>query len=85
MNELRRIVDYKVLEPYKIWLAYDDGVEGKVDLSEFARMPAFAPWKDEKFFKQLRVERGRHVFWSEDLDFCPDALYILITGQNPYA
>jgi hypothetical protein len=85
MNDLRKIVDYKVLEPYKIWLSYDDGVQGKVDLSDFAHKEVFAPWKDESFFRQMKVDRGRRVYWSEDLDFCPDALYIQITGHNPYA
>jgi hypothetical protein len=82
---LRKITDYKVLQPYQVWLRFDGGIEGTVDLSDFAQMPVFAPWKDEAFFKNMKVDGGRNVHWSEDLDLCPDSLYIRITGVNPYA
>lgn len=82
---LRKITDYKVLQPYQVWLRYDDGAEGTVDLSDFAKAPVFARWKDEDFFRSLKVEGGRHAYWSEDLDLCPDALYIQLSGINPHA
>lgn len=82
---LRKIVDYKVKEPYKIWLKYDDGIEGVIDLGDLAGVGVFKVWDDLKFFAQMKVERGRRVYWSEDLDLCSDALYIELTGHNPYA
>ena len=29
-------VEVRALEPYRIWLRYDDGVEGELDLSDMA-------------------------------------------------
>ena len=29
-------VEVRALEPYRIWLRYDDGVEGELDLSDTA-------------------------------------------------
>ena len=84
MIPLLRMTDYKVLEPYKRWLRYDDGVSGAVDLSDLAHKQIFAPWEDKSFFEKMKVENGRHVYWSEDLDLCPDALYMRLTGRNPY-
>ena len=86
MNKsLKNIVDYKILDNYSIWLKYDDGVNGTIDLSDYLKYPVFAPIKNVDFFSQLKIEEGRHVYWNDVLDLCPDALYIKITGINPYA
>lgn len=84
-SDLKHIEAYKILENYNVWLKYDDGVEGVIDFSSYLKYPAFAAWKNESFFKQMKVEKGRDVFWNENLDLCPDALYIQLTGINPYA
>ena len=73
----------RALEPYRIWLRYDDGVEGEVDLSHLAGKGVFAPWKDPAFFAGVYIGSGGWVGWSEDLDLCGDALYMEITGITP--
>ncbi len=83
-TKLKNIVDYKTLDNYTIWLKYDDGVNGIVDLSEYLNYPVFAPIKNMELFKKLKIEKGRNVFWNDELDLCPDALYIKISGINPY-
>jgi hypothetical protein len=36
----------------------------------------FAPLSDPAFFAQVRVgERGRSLDWSDEIDFCADALW----------
>ena len=78
-----RPVDVRALEPYRIWLRYEDGVEGEVDLSHLAGNGVFAAWEDRSFFSEARLGPGTSIVWGEDLDLCGDALYMEITGMTP--
>lgn len=68
-------------EGYRIWLRYSDGVTGEVDLSDLAGYGVFAAWQDRKFFETVHLIEGGAVAWGEDIDLCPDALYMEITGK----
>ena len=69
-------------EGYRIWLRYSDGVTGEVDLSDFAGHETFAAWQDRAFFETVRLIEGGAIAWGEDIDLCPDALYMEITGKS---
>ncbi len=68
---------------YRIWLRYADGVEGEVNLSHFVGKGVFAAWRDPDFFAGVRIVPGDGIAWSEEIDLCPDALYLQITGKAP--
>ncbi|MXV97921.1 MAG: DUF2442 domain-containing protein [Acidimicrobiaceae bacterium] len=76
-------VEVRALEPYRIWLRYDDGVEGEVDLSDLAGDGVFVAWLDHSFFSTMRLGSCDSIVWGEDLDLCGDALYMEITGMTP--
>ena len=78
-----RPVEVRALEPYRIWLRYDDGGEGDVDLSHLAGRRLFASWQDPSFFSGVRLDPGGFVVWSDDIDLCGDALYLKLTGMSP--
>jgi len=80
---LPRPVEVKPLEPYRIWLRYADGVEGAVDLSEFAGRGVFALWNDISKFNNVRLDSRGAVAWNDEVDLCPDALYLRLTGKTP--
>lgn len=42
-------VEVKALANYRIWLRYDDGTEGEVDLSDLAGRGAFKAWEEDVF------------------------------------
>ena len=73
----------RALEPYRIWLRYDDGVEGEVDLSDVAGDGVFAAWDDPAFFAGVHLGPASSIAWSERIDLCSDALYMEITGMTP--
>jgi hypothetical protein len=73
----------KVLEKHRIWLRFDDGVEGEVDLSDMVGKGVFARWRDYEFFRQARLDEHGGITWPGDLDLCPDALYLEVTGLKP--
>lgn len=66
-----------------IWLRYADGVEGVVDLSDVAGKGVFAAWLDRDFFEDVRIGEWGEVAWGNEIDLCPDALYLEITGKSP--
>ena len=78
-----RPVEVRALEPYRIWLRYDDGVEGEVDLSYLAGDGVFVAWLDHSFFAGVHLGPARSIAWSERIDLCGDALYLKITGMTP--
>ena len=78
-----RLVEVKPLPGYRLWLRFDDGVEGVVDLSGLVGKGVFVIWKDEERFRSVRIGDGGELVWEQDVDLCPDALYLEITGKRP--
>ena len=68
---------------YRIWLRYADGVEGEVDLSDLAGKGVFTAWNDRRFFERVYISEWRSIAWSDEIELCPDALYMEITGKTP--
>ena len=40
------VVDVKALEGFQIWVKLSNGVEGELNLREYAGKPWFQPWQD---------------------------------------
>ena len=70
-------------EGLRIWLRYADGVEGEVDLSDLAGKGIFTAWNDRHFFERVYISKWRSIAWSDEIELCPDALYMEITGKTP--
>ena len=68
---------------YRLWIRYDDGTEGEVDLSDLAGRGVFKAWNDPAFFETVRLGPQGEIVWGEDLDLCPDAIYMRLTGKTP--
>lgn len=82
-TEFVRPVEVEARGRYRLWLRFSDGVEGEVDLSDFAGQGVFAAWEDPTFFEAVRVDESRAVCWGNAVDLCPDALYLELTGILP--
>ena len=81
---MKKIVAVKVLNGYRVWLRFEDGVEGEVDFSSQAGKGVFAPWSDYAFFRRAAIgQQGRVLTWPGELDFCADSLWLQVTGKQP--
>jgi hypothetical protein len=78
-----KILDARPLDGYKIWLKFDNGASGEVDLSHLAGKGVFALWNNYEDFKKVSVEDGRWLAWSDDIDIDADSLYLKVTGKTP--
>ena len=71
-----RVIEVKHIEGYKLWLRFQDGVCGAVDLSDELWGPMFEPLKDVTLFAQATVHPElRTVTWPNGADLAPEFLY----------
>ena len=75
-------VEVKPLDSYRLWIKFSDGVEGVVDLSEFAGKGVFERWNDYCEFQKVYIGPDGEIAWSDEIDLCPDALYLKVTDQK---
>ncbi|MBI4581664.1 MAG: DUF2442 domain-containing protein [Planctomycetes bacterium] len=80
---MRKVSQVKALPEYRLALAFDDGVSGTVDLSDLVGKGVFALWCDRSAFEQVRVGPSGELVWGAQIDLCPDALYLKVTGKKP--
>jgi len=78
-----KITKVKVLEGYRLELTFDDGVCGIADLSELVGKGVFALWRDPLAFEQVRIGAFGELVWGDQVDLCPDSLYLRATGKSP--
>lgn len=76
-------VSVRALPNFRIHIQYSDGVKGDVDLSEFAGRGVFAAWNDPEFFCLVHIGEHRQIRWNDEVELCPDATYMKLTGKAP--
>jgi hypothetical protein len=79
---LQDVVAVEVREDYHLFLRFEDGVEGVVDLgSTLSFRGVFAPLRDPAYFRQAKVNRELGtVVWPNGADLDPDVLYSYVSG-----
>lgn len=66
----------RYLEDYKIWVEFNDGQAGVVDLADVLWGPMFEPLRDVELFKKFRISEILHtISWENDADLAPEYLY----------
>jgi hypothetical protein len=68
---------------YCLFLRYDDGSKGEVNLAAYAGRGVFSAWLKPGVFEQVRLTANGHPEWPDNIDLCPDALYMQLTGKSP--
>ena len=80
---MHKINHVEVLKGYKLRLTFADGTEGAVDLSDLAGKGVFALWNDRSGYEDVRVGDRGELRWGDQIDLCPDALFLRLTGKEP--
>jgi hypothetical protein len=66
----------KYLHDYVIWLRFNDGAEGEVDLKDELTGEVFEPLRDIEQFKQFVVDMDlQSIVWQNGADIAPEFLY----------
>jgi hypothetical protein len=67
-----KIVACKPNPNYRVWIRFDDGLEGEVDLSDLLGKGVFEAWKSVDFFNQVRVDpKTDTLAWGDEIDLDP--------------
>ena len=80
---MARVLEVKARDGYRIWIRFADGCDGEIDLSDLAGDGVFHAWCEGDFFGRVHVAPHGTVAWSEEIELCPDALYMELTGKSP--
>ena len=79
-----RVTQVRHVEKYRLELSFSDGVTGELDFEHrvVGRGGVFRPLEDVSFFRQVKVDpEAGTIVWPNEVDFCPDVLYSLVTGK----
>lgn len=70
-----KIVKCESRDDYKLWIQFDDGLAGEVDLTKLAGKGVFSAWNSIEFFKSVHIDKKTQtVAWGNDLDLDPYVL-----------
>ena len=70
------VKEAKCLRDYMIWLRFNDGAEGEIDLEAQLEGEMFAPLTDRTLFQRFRVDPElQTIVWENGADLAPEFLY----------
>lgn len=73
----------KYLSGFRLWIAFDDGTDGEVDLEGVLDGPVFEPLRNLNIFKKVAVDPELEtVVWPNGADFAPEFLKELHKEQT---
>lgn len=78
---MNRIVEAKAVGAWRVFLRYEDGVQGEVNLDHLRGKGVFAALADETYFSRVKTGPCGELCWGDEIDLCPDALYATLTGK----
>ena len=71
-----RVTEARYVERYTVWLKFNDGSEGEIDLKDELWGPVFEPLRDLKRFRSFSVHPELHtIVWDNGADFSPEFLH----------
>jgi len=80
---MHKVTQVKVLTDYRLELTFDNGQCGCVDLSHLVAKGVLKAWTDTATFRRVSIGESGELIWNEQIDLCPDALYLQATYQRP--
>ena len=79
MEELVWVVEARYVSNYVVWLRFNDGLAGEVDLGPELEGEVFEPLGDPAVLRTVRLHPELHtIVWLNEADFAPEFLYDLV-------
>jgi hypothetical protein len=81
---LHRVVEVEVVGDHRLRLAFEDGVSGELDASNWDWSGVFVPLRDPAYFAQVTLdEELGTIGWPNGADVAPETLHLWIaTGRE---
>jgi len=73
---MHRVTECRASPDYRLWLRFEDGLEGSVFLGNLLEVGDFSVWRDVDQFCRASVDaHAATVVWDGGIQFDPDILY----------
>ncbi|MBI3097829.1 MAG: DUF2442 domain-containing protein [Planctomycetes bacterium] len=71
-----RVIEARYARDYTLWIRFQDGTEGEVDLRDALTGEVFRPLRSKAYFKRFALNREMHTLtWPNGADFAPEFLH----------
>ena len=75
-HPIYRILQFRIVRPYTIWVAFDDGTEQTIDFRNVLSGELFGPLRDLNLFNQVSLDpEVDTLVWPNGADFDPATLH----------
>ena len=79
---MHRITEVKALPNHRLFIRFENGTDGEVDLSGLIGKGVFETLSHPDTFSKVSIdEEAGTVTWPGGIDICPDTLYHDLTGE----
>jgi Protein of unknown function (DUF2442) len=80
--KLKRLTAVRYLCGHRVWIRFNDGAAGEVDLANDLVGPVFEPLRDVETFRRFRLHEELHTLvWPNGADFAPEFLRNKLDGK----
>jgi len=69
------VIAVKHVRDYVVWVRFEDGTEGEIDLANELWGPVFEPLKVPENFRQVAVAEYGTIAWPNGADLAPEFVY----------
>ena len=85
MWDMNEVVSLEYRGGYTLYVRFDDGREGEIDLSGYiGKGPVFEPLAEKSFFRKACIQGGT-VAWPNGADIAPETLYEKLSNKSEIA
>ena len=73
---MHTLTAFRAGSDYKLWLRFDDGLEGSVFLGDMLEIGAFKLWRDQDQFCRVAIDpQAKTLVWDGGIELDPTVLY----------
>jgi hypothetical protein len=77
-----RVIEVTPLAAYRLKVRFTNGEQRIFDVSPYLKYPAFRRLSNTAYFALAHPDHGT-VAWPDDIDFCPDTVYVESIHEEP--
>lgn len=77
-----RVANVTTLDGYRLRIIFTNGEQRVFDAKPYIGYPAFKRLANPGFFALVKPDHGT-VSWPDNIDFCPDTLYMESVREEP--
>ena len=83
---MHRIISCCANDDYSLWLHFEDGVKGVINLHDLVGVGIFGAWKDIEIFKKISIDPIKEtVTWKGGINLDSNVLHEYLASKDQEA